>query len=723
VFLEAVMKAEGGVRLGAIWHDLDLEAWWFPTAKIQVIAVPIRSGGGSGSVLLKGSKAYFVTTIAREGETWARDVNALADYLESHFPEVHLAFSHFRDVPVLLASRRVALSSGRRGARGAIDSACLNQHLRDAREQLASLQRLREIAGDDDGLLGPHLAAREASQRRHLETLKTRVAVATADEQRERHLQEEYLRKGSAACLTFSISSNLQVVESERDAREALRAILRELIDADRFQVRQTLGGRLRVQVSEACEPALAWIEQWFGGAISPTQLERLGARSHTVDALSAYTQVAPDDDIRVEGEVVDHRKLLAPRVISSLLRRVDRAEDVVDRAAAAGSGPGLFVGMRMAGDRVTQTPWSIPINGITHALISGMTGSGKSVLVRVLAEEAATLKDVNVLILDPRNQSAGLLVPEDRAQMLSRYAAFGLKDPGAFAFAYHAPANAAADPLPSDLGDVSMSHRVVSFKGVDDSERCGLFADILNALFDRLSSREVEWVRQVVLIEEAQLFTRRLTADAAGTEAKRAEAALDRLLREGRKFGICVLVSSQSVKDFSREAVSIRQNAGTKVFLHNSDREVEYARDYLDDSREIIKLRPGEAIFCNPAWGVVRVSVRPPLSKVWDFGESETAALLGARGDHRSFRLSPEASQLLDVIRTRYAELGEPPNVSEIGRAAGITSKRRLQELIGELTGAGHAKTRRLREQGQPRVVEPIDRTEDGHKRTGGER
>ena len=70
-------------------------------------------------------------------------------------------------------------------------------------------------------------------------------------------------------------------------------------------------------------------------------------------------------------------------------------------------------------------------------------------------------------------------------------------------------------------------------------------------------------------MIEEAHRFTKKRVAEDAKTAGEQAEIALDKLIREGQKFGITVDVTSQSIKDFSRDFASIRQNTTTKIFMH----------------------------------------------------------------------------------------------------------------------------------------------------------
>jgi hypothetical protein len=179
-------------------------------------------------------------------------------------------------------------------------------------------------------------------------------------------------------------------------------------------------------------------------------------------------------------------------------------------------------------------------------------------------------------------------------------------------------------------------------------------------------------------------------------------------MVRESRKYGCCVINVSQTIKDFARDSASIRQNTNTKIFLHNSDREIDYAADFIGDGRQIIKLAPATAIIFNPAWGVIKVKIRPPYSKVWDFSAEDTKKLV-ASGEAPLTVLSSDAQQFLSVIKQYYSEKGHGLNLSQAGERLGISSKRRLQQLIDQLERNGFVKSRKLRERGQPRIIEPI--------------
>ena len=60
-------------------------------------------------------------------------------------------------------------------------------------------------------------------------------------------------------------------------------------------------------------------------------------------------------------------------------------------------------------------------------------------------------------------------------------------------------------------------------------------------------------------------------------------------------------------------------------------------------------------------------------------------------------------------IVRKHYNEMDSGLNISNAGELLGITSKRQLQQLVDELEHEGFVKTRKLRERGNPRIIEPI--------------
>lgn len=536
-----------------------------------------------------------------------------------------------------------------------------------------------------------------------------------------KHLLNEYLRKGSAACLVISFSSNLQKATGPDEFRDVLDHIIKEITDLHRYQVMQKLnGGKLRVYVEEAASPALSWQIEWAGGVLNPRQLAGLGLEFEDLSKrTNQFLMITPSRDVRLDGAVKDEKKLLSAWVVRNFLKRLDKLPkpgDVRATEITRGKMP-IWVGRRMEEDIVKSEPAIFPLDMIESIYISGATGSGKTFCARVLIEGAAAYEEINILVLDPRNQSVGLLMAEDREDILAHYPEFGLDSSQArgFEFRYYGPGIAAGEPLPADLAELGRGRAIVSFKDVPDRERCASSAAILEQVFVDHTREESERLRTLVLIMEAQLLTKKKVADDAKDAAEGAERAVERVLREGRKYGLRAILESQTIKDFGYGSASIRQNTNTKIFMRNSDREVDYAADFIGDGRQIIRLKTGTAICYNAQWGAQKFKVRPPFSKVWELSAADTRRLVNGSVPRSGPSLSPDGLRLLEIARRRQDETGSPINLSEAANKLGITSKRRMQELVRELERAALVRTTKLNKKGKPRVIIPIVRSRPG--------
>lgn len=707
-----ILTERGFCQIGQFGYRIVIDTWWHSEIRVEILC--IHAGP---KTVIRGTKSYYLESIAEEGETWARDIPALQSYLEDHFPELRLSFSYFRDITPTAAARQIRRKPGDESPASepsGIDVLVrLQQRFADQQEALESMDNLINLDTGNSDLLHSYAQSRREGLRRQADGTKDQIKQERDRLSLFQNLQREYERKGSAACLVFGLSSNVHLAESSEEFNDALAAIVKELTDAHRYQVTQKLcGGRLNIHVAAAAEPVLVWIEQWFGGALSPRQLDRLGddvevLRQETAD----HTTVTPNQDIRIDGHVKADKKLLAARVVATLIGRLDRPEP-------AGLWPEdlpkevlpVRLGRVMTRGRLSQTTFDVPLASTNHIYVSGSTGSGKSYFGRVLVEGAAEYKDLNILILDPRNQAAGLVVPEDRESILSCYGEFGMRveEARGFAFAYCAPGQTFGEKLPPDLGQLGVGRNIVSFKGLDDRQRCLKFREILDAVFERYVDQESASLRLLIVMEEAQRFTKRRVTEEAKAAGEQAENALDRTLREGRKYGCCVVVISQTIRDFAYGSASIRQNTNTKVFMHNSDREIDYAADFIGDGRRIVRLRPGAAIVYNSTWGDVEIKVRPPLSKVWEFSVDDMKRLLQPNSEPL-VNLSADANQLLTLVRQHHGQSRDGLNLTNAAEALGITSKRRLQQVVDELERTQLVRTRKLKERGQPRVIEPI--------------
>ena len=229
-----------------------------------------------------------------------------------------------------------------------------------------------------------------------------------------------------------------------------------------------------------------------------------------------------------------------------------------------------------------------------------------------------------------PRGQWMGLLCPEDRPEILARYKRFGLQPSQArgFGFVCHLVGENIGTPLPEDLGELAFGRRVISFRAVDDEQRCTTAAGIIRAIFQVCMRRESDRPRVLLVIEEDTRFTRK---------------------------GV-----------------------------------------------------PGEAYVYNPEWGVAHIAMRPPLSRVGEPSEEQLRTLLGGLAGGRHSSLSDAAQAVLTMAQDHYCRTGQAVKLSVLVAKLGITSRRRVGELVTEIERSDEARFERLAEQGRPLVIVP---------------
>lgn len=710
-----LLRDAGFALIGRIDYRLSLTAWWNPAHRVQVLLLELGE-----SVLIKADKTYYLQSVSEQGETWARDIPQLHDYLEHHFPEVRIAFSHFRDVPEPLAERearrRMTLDAPTLPLPSVEQIAQLQRQLQSIRHAAQSAETHRSYFDDQPDLLSGYLHQQVRHQHSNIQQLEAELQRKQQRLDLLHQLQHEYQRKGSAAVYSFNIHSSLHIVVDAHGFSDALAAVVKDVQDQHRYHVTQKLqGGRLNIQIAEIDEPAIAWIEQWFGGTLSPTQIERLGLHGRAAVPQDQVI-VTPDEPIQVDGYVRAAEKRLGARVLSTFVSRLDKtgAHPRETEEVSAAALP-LRIGVKVDNAGRDLGPAVLPLTQVVHMALSGTTGSGKSFAARVLIEEAAMVDGLNILILDPRNQCAGLLVPEDRPEVIQHYARHGMEPEGARAFAFdYVPAETHADQQGKHWGH---GRKIISFKSLNDHDRCRRAAAILTDAFEARVQQEADRPQLLIVIDEAHLLTRKRVEEEAKEAASKVELAIDRIVREGRKYGVVLVLVSQSMRDFSHDLASVRQMTATKIFLRNADREIEYAASFLGDARPLIHLRNGEALIHNAAWGVQRVVFRPPWSKVQEIDGNILRENLNAPNAVPFQPLGLEARRLYDMV---LSHAHSPLNLSQLAQIAGLTSRRKLQDLIGELEQAGLIHTRQLAERGKPRLVELTTKSESDLRSDG---
>ena len=208
-------------------------------------------------------------------------------------------------------------------------------------------------------------------------------------------------------------------------------------------------------------------------------------------------------------------------------------------------------------------------------------------------------------------------------------------------------------------------------------------------------------------MIDETHRFMKKHVGKKAESVANETEKAIELVTREGLKYGLQLVILSQTIRDFSYSLGAVRQNIATRIFMRNSDREIDYASEFLDDGSEIVRLKTAEAFCCNSEQGVIRISVRPPFSKVWELPDAEVRKLVESVGKKQP-TLSREAQVVVDMAHQQYHKTGEPVTLAFIAEQLNITSRRKIERIINEIKNASAAKFERLNKQGKPMVIIP---------------
>ena len=475
----------------------------------------------------------------------------------------------------------------------------------------------------------------------------------------------------------------------------------------------RSLWKALRVYHEEVKYPWVVHAAEWVG-MIDPGELEGKGY-SEVLDQIVPMYMVTGERDVEVEGRAVVKGKQTPARVLKAFLERVERVPPGFFGGLPRKGG---WVGNVMFGDLMTSTPLLFPLDRLLHGYISGTTGAGKSYLARVLVENAI-LEGVNVVVLDPTRQWSGIVKPAS-GSVLRRFDRFGMPRELARGFPARVifPGDDGRIELPDDLGELFKGCAVLSMRGMEDAERCRVACEVLRYAYET-HDRESERLRTLIVLEEAHSFLPENVSPDAREKAQEARNWIDRISREMRKYGLNLLLITQSLSDFRREARIVREATNTKFFMRATDRtELQYITDYVSSevAETVKRLGPGEAVLVSPFMDPVKFAVRPPLSHVGELDKDEMDLLREAERAREEFMRRVEFASSRDDIEERilwlareYERRGRPLIVKDLEEELGM-SRKRVREVLRRMEEKGLIRTRRLKKRGRPRVIIPVD-------------
>ncbi|MEM2536241.1 MAG: DUF87 domain-containing protein, partial [Candidatus Hadarchaeales archaeon] len=309
------------------------------------------------------------------------------------------------------------------------------------------------------------------------------------------------------------------------------------------------------------------------------------------------------------------------------------------------------------------------------HVITAGATGGGKTISSMVIAEEALK-QGKNVIVFDPTAQWTGFLRKCTDERMLSHYPKFGLTEADARSF-------------PGVVKLITNPRQKIDMKELLGEEARGkitvfvierlkpgdmdiFVTNVIQSIFES-QPREYPELKVLLIFDEVHRLLPKYGGTGAGV------IQLERAVREFRKWGIGVMLVSQTIADFSE---TIQTNCRTQIqFWTREEGELQrIAMKYGEEHVRSVSRAPiGFGMVVNPDYNRGRpyyVNFRPIL--------------------HSPFRLSPEeldkyyaADDRIENIKFKLKKLEEKGvDVFDLRIELGL-AQRKLEEASFDMVNA----------------------------------
>jgi len=254
------------------------------------------------------------------------------------------------------------------------------------------------------------------------------------------------------------------------------------------------------------------------------------------------------------------------------------------------------------------------------HMIIAGSTGGGKTIAAQIIAEEAFS-KGIAIAVIDPTAQWTGFIKELEENAIKKKYGNFGMKKDSAKSY-------------PTRIINLDknrhftqpeefLSKEVITVLAATDlleREIDAAIAEIIN-LFFKNTSQEHEELQTLLFFEEIHRILPKYGGTGSGL------IALERAVREFRKWGIGIVLISQVLEDFVGE---IRANIGTEMQLRTSY-EVDLDKiilKYGDEmAKAVVREETGTLMMHNSSYNIGKpffINIRPPMHDVHRLSNKE---------------------------------------------------------------------------------------------------
>jgi len=256
----------------------------------------------------------------------------------------------------------------------------------------------------------------------------------------------------------------------------------------------------------------------------------------------------------------------------------------------------------------------------MTHSIVAGATGGGKSISAQVIIEEAL-LHNIAVIVFDPTAQWSGMLRKCEDKKMFSYYPKFGLKETDAKAF----KGNVRQVKNARELIDMNKymnpgQIQIFTLNKLDPKDIDLFVSNIIRQIF-KFNPVESPTLKTIVIFDEVHRLLSRFGGSGEGF------LQVERACREFRKWGIGVMLVSQVLSDFVGE---IKANISTELQMRTRDEgdlnriKEKYGTDFL---QSLVKASVGVGMFVNPSYNHARpyfINFRPILHNTRRLSDEE---------------------------------------------------------------------------------------------------
>jgi len=220
-------------------------------------------------------------------------------------------------------------------------------------------------------------------------------------------------------------------------------------------------------------------------------------------------------------------------------------------------------------------------IGGSHHALVAGQTGAGKSSLLHTIIMSA--------LIKYPANQLQIFLVDFKRGVEFKIYANYSLENFKVIAIE----------------SEREFGCSVLEFLDVEQSRRAEKFKkyNVDNVNDYRIKSGEI-LPRILLIIDEFHVL---FSKDASDVSSKNSAAFLEQIIRQGRAFGIHVILASQTMSNIGGINYGVWGQVGVRIALKCPKADAKFVLGGDNDGVDLLSSEnPGQAIYNSDCGNVI---------------------------------------------------------------------------------------------------------------------